>query len=85
MNTLPGTVIPIATIFIISTIYWYSIRLKSQIMKEFQNNIIIQENEEKLKQLAYYAAVRSKLFKTEHFNLESFFKRLSTFSFFSRV
>lgn len=54
MNTLPGTVIPIATIFIISTIYWYSIRLKSQIMKEFQNNIIIQENEEKLKQLAYY-------------------------------
>ena len=54
MNSLPGTVIPIATIFIISIIFWYSKRLKKQINKVIQNNITIQENEEKLKHLAYY-------------------------------
>lgn len=54
MNSLPGIVIPIATIFIISIIYWYSRRLKNQINKVIENNITIQENEIRLKQLAYY-------------------------------
>lgn len=54
MNALPGIVIPICSIFIITIISWYSKRLNKQIHHVIQNNTIIQENEILLKQLAYY-------------------------------
>lgn len=54
MNALPGIVMPVATIFVISIIFWYSKSLKKQMGKVIQNNAIIQENEKMLYQLAYY-------------------------------